>query len=47
MMIEAIIRWAVGNRMFVLLATIMIVGGGLYSLKIPRWMPFLTCRMCR
>ena len=32
-MIEAIIRWAVGNRMFVLLATIMIVGGGLYSLK--------------
>ena len=33
MMIEAIIRWAVGNRMFVLLATIMIVGGGLYSLK--------------
>ncbi len=33
MMIEAIIRWAVGNRMFVLLATLMIVGGGLYSLK--------------
>ncbi|WP_271274652.1 efflux RND transporter permease subunit [Aliamphritea hakodatensis] len=32
-MIEAIIRWAVGNRMFVLLATLMIVGGGLYSLK--------------
>ncbi|WP_261842016.1 efflux RND transporter permease subunit [Aliamphritea ceti] len=32
-MIEAIIRWAVGNRMFVVLATLMIVGGGLYSLK--------------
>ena len=32
-MIEAIIRWAVGNRMFVVLATMMIVGGGLYSLK--------------
>lgn len=32
-MIEAIIRWSVGNRFFVLLATAILVGGGLFSLK--------------
>ncbi len=32
-MIVAIIRWSVGNRFFVLLATAMLVGIGLYSLK--------------
>ncbi|MBV1919101.1 MAG: efflux RND transporter permease subunit, partial [Pseudomonadales bacterium] len=32
-MIESIIRWSVGNRFFVLLATAMIVGIGLFSLK--------------
>lgn len=32
-MIEAIIRWSVDNRFFVLLATTILVGIGLYSLK--------------
>ncbi|PCI46863.1 MAG: CusA/CzcA family heavy metal efflux RND transporter [Thalassobium sp.] len=32
-MIESLIRWSVGNRFFVLLATLMLVGIGLYSLK--------------
>ncbi|MCP5014846.1 MAG: efflux RND transporter permease subunit [Ketobacter sp.] len=32
-MIEAIIRWSVINRFFVLLATVMIVGMGSYALK--------------
>jgi copper/silver efflux system protein len=32
-MIESIIRWSVVNRFFVLLATVMLVGVGLYSLK--------------
>mgnify|MGYP000135510221 FL=1 len=32
-MIESIIRWSIGNRFFVLLATLMLVGMGLYSLK--------------
>lgn len=32
-MIEAIIRWSVGNRFFVLLCTFILVFGGLYSLK--------------
>ena len=32
-MIESIIRWSVGNRFFVLLATVILVGIGLYSLK--------------
>jgi Cu(I)/Ag(I) efflux system membrane protein CusA/SilA len=32
-MIESIIRWSVGNRFFVLLATFMLVGIGLFSLK--------------
>ena len=32
-MIESIIRWSVGNRFFVLLATAILVGVGLYSLK--------------
>src|SRR5690606_20645333 len=32
-MIESIIRWSVHNRFFVLLATLMLVGIGLYSLK--------------
>jgi len=32
-MIESIIRWSVGNRFFVLLATLIIAFGGLYSLK--------------
>ena len=32
-MIESIIRWSIGNRFFVLLATFMLVGIGLYSLK--------------
>ena len=32
-MIESIIRWSVGNRFFVLLATLMLVGIGIYSLK--------------
>ncbi|MEO9946757.1 CusA/CzcA family heavy metal efflux RND transporter [Paraglaciecola sp.] len=32
-MIESIIRWSIGHRFFVLLATLLIIGGGLYSLK--------------
>ncbi len=32
-MIASIIRWSVGNRFFVLLATFMLVGIGLYSVK--------------
>lgn len=32
-MIESIIRWSVGNRLFVLLATLIVVGLGLLSLK--------------
>ncbi len=32
-MITSIIRWSIGNRFFVLLATVMLVGIGLYSLK--------------
>ena len=32
-MIESIIRWSVDNRFFVLLATVILVGIGLYSLK--------------
>ncbi len=32
-MIESIIRWSVGNRFLVLLATFMLVGVGLYSVK--------------
>src|SRR5690554_2368807 len=32
-MIEAIIRWSVGNRFFVLLAAALLVGVGLFSLK--------------
>jgi len=32
-MIGSIIRWSVGNRFFVLLATVMLVGIGLYSMK--------------
>ena len=32
-MIAAIIRWSVGNRFFVILATMILVGLGLYSVK--------------
>ena len=32
-MIESIIRWSINNRFFVLLATAIIVGAGLFSLK--------------
>ncbi|MBP0048576.1 efflux RND transporter permease subunit [Marinobacterium sp. AK62] len=32
-MIESIIRWSVGNRFFVLLATLLLLGWGLFSLK--------------
>jgi len=32
-MIASIIQWSVGNRFFVLLATVLLVGIGLYSLK--------------
>ncbi|MGB3225659.1 MAG: efflux RND transporter permease subunit [Desulforhopalus sp.] len=32
-MIESIIRWSVGNRFFVMLATAILIGIGLYSLK--------------
>ncbi len=32
-MIERIIRWSIGNRFFVLLATLLLVGVGLFSLK--------------
>jgi len=32
-MIAAIIRWSVGNRFFVILATMVLVGVGLYSVK--------------
>ncbi|WP_299975554.1 CusA/CzcA family heavy metal efflux RND transporter [uncultured Pseudoteredinibacter sp.] len=32
-MIESIIRWSIGNRFFVLLATFILIGAGLYSLK--------------
>lgn len=33
MMITSIIRWSVGNRVFVLLATLLLVGAGLYSVS--------------
>ena len=32
-MIAAIIRWSVSNRFFVLLMTLIIIGGGLFTLK--------------
>jgi Cu(I)/Ag(I) efflux system membrane protein CusA/SilA len=32
-MINAIIHWSIHNRFFVLLATFMLIGGGLYSIK--------------
>lgn len=32
-MIESIIRWSINNRFFVLLATLIVVGAGLFSLK--------------
>lgn len=32
-MIESIIRWSVGNRFFVLLATFILVGAGIFSLR--------------
>ncbi len=32
-MIESIIRWSIGNRLLVLLATLALVGGGLFALK--------------
>jgi Cu(I)/Ag(I) efflux system membrane protein CusA/SilA len=32
-MIDSIIRWSVGNRFFVILATLMVIGLGIYSLK--------------
>ncbi len=32
-MIQSIIRWSIGNRFFVLLTTLVLVGLGLYSLK--------------
>ena len=32
-MVEAIIRWSIGNRFLVLLATCIITGWGLFSLK--------------
>lgn len=32
-MIESVIKWSVGNRFFVLLATFMLLGFGLFSLK--------------
>ena len=32
-MIANIIRWSIGNRFFVILATLLIMGGGLYSVK--------------
>ena len=32
-MIEAIIRWSLGNRFFVLLATLILVGMGLFAVK--------------
>lgn len=32
-MIESIIRWSISNRFFVLLATLIVVGAGLFSLK--------------
>ncbi|NNJ72357.1 MAG: efflux RND transporter permease subunit, partial [Enterobacterales bacterium] len=32
-MIEAVIRWSINNRFFVLLATFILVSGGLFSLK--------------
>ena len=32
-MIARLIRWSIGNRFFVLLATAILVGTGMYSLK--------------
>ena len=32
-MIEAIIRWSINNRFFVLLGTLIIIGAGAYSIK--------------
>ena len=32
-MIAAIIRWSVSNRFFVLLTTLIIIGGGLFTIK--------------
>ena len=33
MMITSIIRWSISNRFFVLLATVLLVGAGLYSVS--------------
>lgn len=46
-MIGAIIRWSIGNRFIVLLATLALVLGGLYSVKTRQLTPFQTCLMCR
>lgn len=32
-MVESIIRWSISNRFFVLLATLILVGVGVFSLK--------------
>ena len=32
-MIESVIRWSLHNRILVLLATALVVGGGMFSLK--------------
>ena len=32
-MIESIIRWSIGNRFFIVLATLILVAGGLFALK--------------
>ena len=32
-MIEALIRWSIGNRFFVLIAAALLVAAGLYSVK--------------
>jgi len=32
-MIESVIRWSVGNRFFVLLATAILVGVGLFAVR--------------
>ena len=46
-MIEAIIRWSVGNRLFVLLAAAWSPARGCLRCGRRRWTPFPTCPTCR
>jgi Cu/Ag efflux pump CusA len=46
-MIARLIRWSVGNRFLVLLATVMLTAWGLWALRTRRWTRCPTCPTCR